>query len=161
MATPIKVTVIGAGSAQFSLGLVKDLCLTENLNGSMVSFMDIDEDRLAMIHKMGERYATELGADLRFESTTDRQKALQDADFVINTAAVQSHHHQRTARLVKRLQHSQLGPKTGHRRNADQANQNDRQHHGNDRTAPDQSGIVFNLFALHHVAQEGNDSERS
>ena len=61
MATPIKVSVIGAGSAQFSLGLVKDLCLTEGLNGSMVSFMDINQDRLDMIHKMGERYAKELG----------------------------------------------------------------------------------------------------
>lgn len=100
MATPIKVTVIGAGSAQFSLGLVKDLCLTPGLNGSLVSFMDIDPERLTMIHKMGERYAQELGADLRFESTTDRKTALQNADFVINTAAVRqsSHHHQRAKR---------------------------------------------------------------
>lgn len=98
MPTPIKVSVIGAGSAQFSLGLVKDLCLTENLNGSMVSFMDIDQERLDMIHKMGRRYAKELGADLRFESATDRAASLQEADFVINTAAVKSHHHQRAMR---------------------------------------------------------------
>ena len=31
MAHAIRVSVIGAGSAQFSLGLVKDLCLTESL----------------------------------------------------------------------------------------------------------------------------------
>ena len=43
MATPVKVTVIGAGSVQFSLGVVKDLCLTENLAGSHVTLMDIDE----------------------------------------------------------------------------------------------------------------------
>lgn len=100
MSTAIKVTVIGAGSAQFSLGLVKDLCLTESLAGSQVSFMDIDQDRLAMIHKLGERYAKELGAELHFESTTDRRASLQDADFVINTAAVKSHHHQRDMRDV-------------------------------------------------------------
>jgi alpha-galactosidase len=100
MSTAIKVSVIGAGSAQFSLGLVKDLCLTEGLKGSLVSFMDIDEGRLKMIHKLGERYAQELGADLRFESTTNRKASLQEADFVINTAAVRSHDHARAMRDV-------------------------------------------------------------
>jgi alpha-galactosidase len=98
MPTPIKIGVIGAGSAQFSLGLVKDLCLTEGLNGSLVSFMDVDGERLAMIEKLARRYAGELGADLRFEASTERKAALQDARFVINTASVTSHHHQRAVR---------------------------------------------------------------
>lgn len=93
MATAVKISVIGAGSAQFSLGLVKDLCLTESLAGSLVSFMDINEERLEMIHQLASRYANELGADLRFEKTTDREASLQDADFVINTAYVKGHHH--------------------------------------------------------------------
>ena len=92
MATAVKVAVIGAGSAVFSLGLVKDICLTESLAGSQVSFMDIDQGRLEMIHRLAERYARELGADLRFESTLDRRVAMKDADFVINTASVVSHH---------------------------------------------------------------------
>jgi len=91
MGTAVKLAVIGAGSAVFSLGLVKDLCLTENLAGSQVSFMDINEDRLAMIQKLAARYADELGADLRFEATLDRCAAMRDADFVINTASVVSH----------------------------------------------------------------------
>ena len=37
----VKVTIIGAGSVVFSLGLVKDLCLNEDLKGSEVCFMDI------------------------------------------------------------------------------------------------------------------------
>ncbi len=41
----MKVTIIGAGSAEFSLGLVKDLCLTEGLAGSHVCFMDINYGR--------------------------------------------------------------------------------------------------------------------
>src|SRR4051812_834031 len=98
MSTPIKISVIGAGSAQFSLGLVKDICLTPSLAGSLIHFMDIDADRLDMIHKMAARYANELGTDLRFESTTDRRSSLQDADFVINTASANSHHHQRAVR---------------------------------------------------------------
>ncbi|NJN83048.1 MAG: alpha-glucosidase/alpha-galactosidase [Caldilineaceae bacterium] len=100
MSTPIKIGVIGAGSATFSLGLVKDICLTRSLAGSLVHFMDIDEERLAMIQRLAERYSDELGSDLQIESTTDRRTALQDADFVINTAAVKSHHHQRDMRDV-------------------------------------------------------------
>jgi alpha-galactosidase len=98
MSTPIKISVIGAGSAQFSLGLVKDLCLTEGLAGSQVSFMDINPERLEMIHKLAARYAAELGAELSFERTTDRAASLTDADFVINTAYVKGHHHERAMR---------------------------------------------------------------
>ncbi len=98
MSTAVKISVIGAGSAQFSLGLVKDLCLTDGLAGSHVCFMDINRERLAMIHRLAARYADELSADLSFESTTDRAVALQDADFVINTVYVKGHHHARAIR---------------------------------------------------------------
>ena len=84
----VKVTIIGAGSVVFSLGLVKDLCLTEGLSGSTVSFMDINEERLDVVHKLGVKYAEDLGADLKFEKTLDRVASLQDADFVINTATI-------------------------------------------------------------------------
>lgn len=84
----IKVTIIGAGSVVFSLGLVKDLCLTKGLKGSKVCFMDINEESLDIVYKLGIRYAEDLGADLKFEKTTDRQESLQDADFVINTATI-------------------------------------------------------------------------
>ena len=85
---PIKVTIIGAGSVVFSLGLVKDLCLTEGLKGSEVCFMDINEERLDVIYRLGMRYAEDLGADLQFQRTLDREEALQEADFVINTATI-------------------------------------------------------------------------
>lgn len=96
--TAIKISVIGAGSAQFSLGLVKDICLTPGLAGSLVSFMDINSERLASVARLAARYANELGADLRFEHTTDRESSLRDANFVINTASVTSHQHQRAVR---------------------------------------------------------------
>ncbi|MBN1979199.1 MAG: alpha-glucosidase/alpha-galactosidase, partial [Anaerolineae bacterium] len=89
----VKVTIIGAGSVVFSLGLVKDLCLTKGLAGSQVSFMDINEERLDIIYRLGARYAEDLGADLRFERTLDRAESLQDADFVINTATVTHEEH--------------------------------------------------------------------
>ena len=81
----VKVTIIGAGSVVFSLGLVKDLCATKDLSGSHVCFMDIDQGRLDMIHQLGTRYAKEMDSALTFEKTLDREVALQDADFVVNT----------------------------------------------------------------------------
>lgn len=98
MATPIKIAVVGAGSATFSLGLVKDLCLTPNLAGSMVHFMDVDADRLDMITKLAQRYSNELSSDLQIDNTLDLRTALTDADFVINTASAISHYHQRDMR---------------------------------------------------------------
>ena len=100
MSTPIRISVIGAGSAEFSLGLVKDLCLTPSLSGSHVSFMDINAERLEMIYSFARRYADELGANLTFDKTTDREAALQDADFCVNTAFVQGHYHARASRQV-------------------------------------------------------------
>jgi alpha-galactosidase len=91
MSNAVQVCIIGAGSAQFSMGMVKDLCLTEGLAGSHITFMDIDEDRLDMIYRLGTRYAQQLGAPLTFDKTTNRAAALQDADFVINTAYVLGH----------------------------------------------------------------------
>ncbi len=98
MATPVQIGVIGAGSATFSLGLVKDLCLTPNLAGSQVVFMDINAERLGPITSLAERYARELGNDLRFVQTTDREGALRDSDFVINTADAKGHYHARRVR---------------------------------------------------------------
>lgn len=87
----IKISVIGAGSSVFSLNLVRDICLTPNLHGSVVSLMDIDEQRLDSIHSLLARYSEETGAKLRLEKTTDRRKSIDGADFVINTALASSH----------------------------------------------------------------------
>lgn len=44
MPKAVRIGVIGAGSGVFSLGLVKDLCLNENLRESEVSFMDLNQE---------------------------------------------------------------------------------------------------------------------
>ena len=55
MPRAVRISVIGAGSGVFSLGLVKDLCLTENLRDSEVSFMDIAPERLETVHRLAVR----------------------------------------------------------------------------------------------------------
>jgi alpha-galactosidase len=86
-----KISIIGAGSAVFSLGMIRDLCLTPNLAGCEISFMDIDTARLDAAHRLCVRYAGEIGAQLHLTKTTDRRESLQGADFVINTALVSGH----------------------------------------------------------------------
>jgi len=100
MATAVRIGVIGAGSATFSLGLVKDLCLTPGLAGSEVAFMDIDQGRLDAITALAKRYVAEVGGDLRFVQTTDREAALRDTDFIIDTADAKGHYHARRVREV-------------------------------------------------------------
>jgi len=91
MARSVKLGVIGAGSAQFSIGLVRDLCLTNNLASSTVCLMDTNAERLDMVYRLAVRYADELNFDLRFEKTLDSEVALKDADFVLNTASAGAH----------------------------------------------------------------------
>lgn len=92
---PVKIALIGAGSGVFSLSLVKDLCLAPGLRGSRVTLMDINQERLNNAFEMCVRYSAELGSQLQIEATTDRTEALTGADFVINTAAHESHAHWR------------------------------------------------------------------
>ncbi len=74
------------------MNLVRDLCLKEDLEGSTVCFMDIDEERLRVVYALAKRYADEMKRDdLKFEKTLERREALCDADFVINTALVGGH----------------------------------------------------------------------
>ncbi|MEJ5228964.1 MAG: alpha-glucosidase AglA [Pseudothermotoga sp.] len=97
---PVKISIIGAGSAVFSMRLVNDLCKTKGLAGSLVSLMDIDQTRLDGVHDLAVRYVKELGGDLRFEKTTQLEDSLRDADFVINTAMVGGHSYLERARAI-------------------------------------------------------------
>jgi alpha-galactosidase len=86
-----KISIIGAGSAVFSLRLIRDLCLAPGLRGSSVSLMDIDQERLDGVHALCRRYAEEVGAELDLSATTDRRASLDGADFVVVTALAAGH----------------------------------------------------------------------
>jgi alpha-galactosidase len=88
-----RIAIIGAGSATFSAKIVVDLCITKELSGSHVVFMDIDEHRLDIIYKLACRLKKELNSDLSFSKTDNRAEALIDADFVINTAQIGGHNY--------------------------------------------------------------------
>ena len=86
-----KICIIGAGSAIFSLNLIKDICVNKYFKGCTVSLMDIDEGRLDAIYGLCTRYADEMGADMNIIKTTDRREAMQGAEFVLNVALDYGH----------------------------------------------------------------------
>lgn len=104
-----KISIIGAGSAVFSLRLIIDFCLTPNLEGSTISFMDIDPQRLDAIHHLCQRYADEVGINLKLEKTLDRRESLAGADFVINTALAAGHERLRGGWEIARRYGYRLG----------------------------------------------------
>jgi alpha-galactosidase len=87
----IKISIVGAGSAVFSLNLIRDLILTPNLDGSTINLMDVNEERLNAVYSLGRRYVSETNSKFKIEKTTNRKESLKGADFVINTALAASH----------------------------------------------------------------------
>jgi alpha-galactosidase len=96
----IKIGVIGAGSIAWSSKLIRDLSLTKGLWGSTVVLMDTNKERLELIYKFAKRYASEVKADLTFRKTLNRKQAIQDADFVINTAMAGGHQYYEKMRAI-------------------------------------------------------------
>ncbi|HOA99525.1 MAG TPA: alpha-glucosidase AglA [Candidatus Atribacteria bacterium] len=90
----VKISFMGAGSIRYTLKLVGDLAKTKELSGSLVSLMDVDEERLEAVYDLAKRYIDEVGGNLKLEKTTDREKSLQGADFVINTALYRAPGHE-------------------------------------------------------------------
>src|SRR5579872_5458948 len=82
----MKVAIIGAGSAAFSIAWIRDLCIMKSAPGSTFSLVDVNEERLESAYELAKRYATELGVKINFEKSTDRRNAIVDSDYVINTA---------------------------------------------------------------------------
>ena len=88
-----KISLIGAGSGCFSLGLIRDFCCSKVLSNCLISLMDVDEERLNAVHAVCERLVKEQNGSLRFEKTMDRIESIKDADFVVNVALTASHDH--------------------------------------------------------------------
>jgi len=87
----LNIAIIGAGSATFSAGIVRDLCVTPSLDGAHIKLMDIDEKRLGTIEALGRKIVAELGRKITFEKTLDREFALEGADYVLNTVQYGGH----------------------------------------------------------------------
>lgn len=80
----VKIAFIGAGSMTFATKLVGDMLTFPALDDSEFALMDIDEQRLQQTARVASEMVEQTGGDARIEATTDRQKALEGADYVLN-----------------------------------------------------------------------------
>lgn len=81
----MKISLIGAGSSSFSVNMIRDVCLCKSLDDVTFSLMDINREKLDRVVDLCRRYAKSQNRNITIEGTRDRRKALQGADFVINT----------------------------------------------------------------------------
>lgn len=83
-----KIAMIGAGSVVFARRLLADMLSYPQLSESTVHLMDIDQSRLQLIASLAEKMAAQEGLPTRIEATTDRQEALDGANYVITMIQV-------------------------------------------------------------------------
>jgi len=83
-----KIVLIGAGSTSFGPSMFSDLYQSDLLNGSTIMLHDINEEKLEIIYELLEKENEMAGNKFELERSTDRVKALQNADFIINSIEV-------------------------------------------------------------------------
>ena len=81
----IKIVLIGAGSPSFGPPTFIDLIRSEFLAGSTIMLLDIAKDKLQMVYEVLSEDNQKIGDKFNIEYTSNREKALKGADFVINS----------------------------------------------------------------------------
>jgi alpha-galactosidase len=81
-----KVAFVGAGSTVFTRNLVGDLLRFRELaDTTTLALMDIDAERLETSAEVARGLAAAVGAHARVETTRDRRRALDGADYVVTS----------------------------------------------------------------------------
>ena len=83
-----KIVFIGAGSIVFTKKIMMDIFLEKVLYGSTIVLMDINKERLQLLKKYSGALLKSHKLKIKVETTTDRRKALQKADYVITSFQV-------------------------------------------------------------------------
>ena len=85
---PIKIAIIGAGSIGFARRLMRDILSVPELADASFSLMDISEQNLELVYQLVLRDVKANQLPAQITATTNRREAVQDADYVLNTARV-------------------------------------------------------------------------
>ncbi|MFD0481700.1 alpha-galactosidase [Kineococcus sp. GCM10028916] len=83
-----RVTFVGAGSVEFTRQLVGDLLRFDDLGPLDLRLFDVDERRLAVAEGTARQVGERLNRPLTTTATTDRRRALADADFVVDMVQI-------------------------------------------------------------------------
>jgi alpha-galactosidase len=79
----MKIVLIGAGSAQFGLGMLGDIFQSEVLSGSQVVLVDINEAALVAVQQKADEFLLANPLPFTVTSTLDRKAALSGSDVVV------------------------------------------------------------------------------
>ena len=88
LSSKTKIVVIGAGSASFGLVNLGAIIRHPDLKGIHLALVDINEKGLGSITALAQRMNKEWHSDMTITATTDRNLALQDADYIILSVAI-------------------------------------------------------------------------
>jgi alpha-galactosidase len=84
----LKIAMIGAGSFGFTRRLMMDILAVKEFQDTEFRFMDINQEALEMITNLCQHMIETNRLPAKIKATTNRKKALQDADYVFCTARV-------------------------------------------------------------------------
>jgi alpha-galactosidase len=82
---PIRIAMIGAGSIGFTRRLMRDILAVPELADTVFAMTDISQQNLDMVSQLCRRDIEANGLPARIEATTDRRRAIAEADYVIST----------------------------------------------------------------------------
>jgi alpha-galactosidase len=80
---PVKIAMIGAGSAVFCKTLLSDMMATPALAGAEYALMNRTEPKLRRMEAFAKRMLEDNRVDARVTATLDRREAIEGADFVV------------------------------------------------------------------------------
>src|ERR1051325_10408968 len=88
MTSPTKITVIGAGSAQFGENTLSAIMHSKKLRGSTLALVDRNAETLDIVTRLANRLNREWDAQFTMTSHTSHQDALRGSQFVVNAIEV-------------------------------------------------------------------------
>jgi alpha-galactosidase len=80
-----RIVIIGGGSYSWGPTFMRDVFATPELKGSTIVLHDILQERVDLVHALGQKMIWDFGLDFHLEKTHSLDEALQGADFVILT----------------------------------------------------------------------------
>lgn len=83
-----KVALIGAGSAVFAHRVITDILAIDGLDGGTFALVDLDSERLELIHEVAEQTIRSAGKSWAVEATADRRSVLRGCDYAFNMIEV-------------------------------------------------------------------------
>jgi len=88
MKPPIKITVVGAGSASFGKNTLSALLRSKNLRGTTLALVDRNPHSLQIVQRLAERLNQEWNAGFTICAYAHHAEALPGSDFVVSAIEV-------------------------------------------------------------------------